>query len=583
MPLATHIRRRGAVYYYRIRVPVHLMAVVGRRELTRSLHTADAAVARRRQASLALLTERLWAALRPDMTPDEISSHIERWLMAKLDDDAAARDAHDADGRFATVMADLGDARERHAANDQTVSQRHVDELFSHAGVALGDREREIANRLMLRAHVRLLRAVTLRTQHGWLPYLKTDPGVAFLDRPLSEFGPEPPASMPTPTTQSSPMSSGTPPGTALSLKEAANQAIPEIARMEGLTPGRVDDYEVAVRMFIEWYGADPDLAAITPELAGRYKLDLTHYPTNAGKRLPYRNLDSVHDKLKAAKAAGERKTLNATTINTKYLTPLRRVIEWQRANGRRLDNPFVGVSVRARKQADPHAERRPFSDSEVRALFALPLFTGAAGTAHHKLYRAGPYRVSDWRYWVPLICLFSGLRLNEACGLTLADFNEEDGVAYIHVRDDAPGQRLKSAAARRRVPLHSELIALGLVQHVEQLRNRKRERLFEELKLGRRGVWSNKASKFFIDLVARVAEDDPGQPGKLTFHSTRHTVITRLRAAEVRMDVSKAIVGHEQGEVHGEYGGFDLKTLKVAIEKIDYDGLDLSSCRLQH
>lgn len=57
------LRRRGAVYYFRQRVPRALVATVGRVEVQRSLRTADPREAARRAAVVELGMARRWAAL----------------------------------------------------------------------------------------------------------------------------------------------------------------------------------------------------------------------------------------------------------------------------------------------------------------------------------------------------------------------------------------------------------------------------------------------------------------------------------------------------------------------------------------
>jgi hypothetical protein len=44
-----------------------------------------------------------------------------------------------------------------------------------------------------------------------------------------------------------------------------------------------------------------------------------------------------------------------------------------------------------------------------------------------------------------------------------------------------------------------------------------------------------------------------------------------------VRKDVSEEIIGHESKDTHSGYGKFDIPTLKGAVDKIVYPGLDLS------
>ena len=115
----------------------------------------------------------------------------------------------------------------------------------------------------------------------------------------------------------------------------------------------------------------------------------------------------------------------------------------------------------------------------------------------------------------------------------------------------------------------------------MRQWRDAGRVRLFDELKPDSKGYFSHKPSKRLNALIERIVDADPDEPGKLVFHSTRHTVATRLRAANVRKDVSEAIVGHEGTDTHSGYGTSDIPTLKDAVDRIVYPGLDLSKVRL--
>lgn len=182
----------------------------------------------------------------------------------------------------------------------------------------------------------------------------------------------------------------------------------------------------------------------------------------------------------------------------------------------------------------------------------------------------------------MPLICFFSGIRLKEACARAIADMKEEEGVTFFHVRDEQEGQSLKANASRRKVPLHRHLIDLWLIDQVRRWKADGQTRLFPELEADSKGYYSHGPSRLFNGWARRIVDDDPDDPGKLVFHSTRHTVLTRLRAADVREDVSHELVGHEPGTVHANYGKVDVPTLKRAVDKIDYPKLDLSKLHSQ-
>lgn len=350
---------------------------------------------------------------------------------------------------------------------------------------------------------------------------------------------------------------------------------------MEARHPGRdIEDYNGAVATFIDWWGSDPSLTEITPKRAGEFATALSHYPSNAHKRLPYRDMKSFAERLERAKSTGESAVLSASTINTKYITPLRRIFEWRKDRGLGAENPFVGITVRKPKRGNAKKARRDFSHREIIRFFSLPLFVGAEGSSGPKLYRPGGVMVSDWRFWVPLICMFSGMRLNEACGLAVADIKSNEGIDYFHVRDEVDGQSVKSDAARRMVPIHHLLLDTGFLEFVEAMRSQDNERLFEELQPDSNGYFSGPPSKFLNRLLDLIEDEDADSPGKLTWHSSRHTVVSRLRAGGVRQDVSEELVGHEGSGTQAGYGMVDLITLKSAIEKIAYRDLDLSPLR---
>jgi len=462
-------------------------------------------------------------------------------------------------------MDAFGGALLRKLESDPQDAKPYVDELVASLGLTLSERDYDMATRLMIRAQYDLLRALISRHTKQWRPWIDDDPAGALLARLSDEEAP------PTPAPTKVQAKFGL-------LSEVAREAIPDLARQEGFAPKRIADYENAVETFTLALGRDPDLSEVTADIAGRFMRDLTRYPTNVRKRKPYCELETFSARLEAAKAANEPDVLGPVTINTKYLTPLRRIFAWRRAECSDLANPFDRVSAPKPRRTDARKQRRIFSDSEVARLLALPVFTGSKGVAGPSLHQPGAVKVSDWRFWVPLICLFSGMRLNEACGLAVADVRHDHDVPHFHVRDEVPGQRLKSDAARRKVPIHDALLEIGILDFVEGQRRAGRVRLFEELEGDASGYFSGKASKFFHHLIAKIADDDPDHPGKLVFHSTRHTVITHLRAAEVREDVSKELVGHEQGETHGKYGVSPLDTLARAVNKVVYAGVDLGA-----
>lgn len=93
-----------------------------------------------------------------------------------------------------------------------------------------------------------------------------------------------------------------------------------------------------------------------------------------------------------------------------------------------------------------------------------------------------------DSHYWLPLLGLFTGIRLGELVQLRLQDIFEEDGVLIFNVtEDDNDGLTVKTDAAKRRIPVHSFLLQLGLQEYISFLKNRRAERLLPDFKKGTR------------------------------------------------------------------------------------------------
>ncbi|MCY1364594.1 Phage integrase family protein [compost metagenome] len=124
-------------------------------------------------------------------------------------------------------------------------------------------------------------------------------------------------------------------------------------------------------------------------------------------------------------------------------------------------------------------------------------------------------------------------------------------GIQCIRIDDSRDDQKLKNQSSRRVLPIHSELLNLGLLEHMDAVRVAGHSRLFPELE-ATRGKYGHAPSKWFSRYKAKLGIDDP----RKTFHSFRHTFIDDLREAGVQDSLIKQMVGHEDNSVtFGVYG----------------------------
>ena len=122
----------------------------------------------------------------------------------------------------------------------------------------------------------------------------------------------------------------------------------------------------------------------------------------------------------------------------------------WLVKQGYREDNPFSGVAPRRVHSA--RSERSPFTDGDLKLLFGTVVYTS-------KIY------AHDWQYWLPLLGLYTGARIEELCQLKGQDFKVIDGCHYISIHGEGDVEnRVKTPSSIRKIPLHNELISLGLL-----------------------------------------------------------------------------------------------------------------------
>jgi len=188
--------------------------------------------------------------------------------------------------------------------------------------------------------------------------------------------------------------------------------------------------------------------------------------------------------------------------------------------------------------------------------------------------------KLSEAARWGALIGLYTGARVAEVGQLALVDFTTVEGVPCLTITGDGEGQSIKNDDSGRTIPIHPDLLALGLMERVERLREAGEKRLFPGVKMdgvNGAGNWLSKAFSKHI-LRAQFPKLDKGRYG---FHSLRKTAVETMKAAKVPLEWRCAYVGHNLEEEHveaysGEYGPAQmLEAVAPGLSwKLDLDGL---------
>lgn len=336
--------------------------------------------------------------------------------------------------------------------------------------------------------------------------------------------------------------------------------------------------YDGLLWMTSSVWGEDRFLTSID-RLACRELLEVLRWlPSNSAKRFP--SLNAVQA-AKMAKKTGLKSVLSPGSING-YMAKLRALLTFAVNEGWIDRNPATGLSV-----VDPVRDkdkRRPFSLEQLRMIFEAPIYRGCVDD-EWRFGTPGPNRPRRARFWIPLIALFSGMRLNEICQLDVADVRNVEGIDCFWVTGGTTltsgDKRLKTASSERLIPIHPTLIAMGFMTFVAERRSGKK--LFRELPRSKAGYYSDSYSKWFARFLVKTGAARP----KTCFHSFRHCYRDALRNAGVGYEESLALGGwsgssRENDNVSEAYGkGVGVTRLAQAISRLGYPKLDLSFLEL--
>ena len=307
-------------------------------------------------------------------------------------------------------------------------------------------------------------------------------------------------------------------------------------ALRDEIGPKNVSQRATRLRLFSNYFEGKV-IGDITPNDIKNYMDDIAYYPTSRDVIgiAPGR---SVRDVIKLSKANKLRRddgkpydTLAEATVKG-YMLALANFIGFCDLKLAVLDR--TASRMKTIVDSAPKGERNPkepFTDGELTSIFSCRYFWQPAYNLPHQ-------------YWTPVIGLFTGARLSEICQLTTGDIKEyAPGAWQISFNDDEDGEddddgssrrrksnkRLKNKSSRRVMPVHPQLIELGLIDYWKK---RKRDGNVNLLgvKAAEKDGYGKVPGDFFRNKLLREYVGINSETK--VFHSFRYTFITRLRQA---------------------------------------------------
>ena len=182
----------------------------------------------------------------------------------------------------------------------------------------------------------------------------------------------------------------------------------------------------------------DIDAASVTRQQMRHVKNVLSKLPASRKKKKEFKG-KTVEEILQM----NYDKTLSSKSINDR-LEAISSMFRWATREKILVDNPAIGLRV---VDDTPEIEKvAPFTIQDIQ-----------------KIFFSGDYKLSSFenpaQFWVPLIGLYTGMRLEEICQLYCKDvYEDEDGIYIIDINLNDGGindKELKTKNAIRKIPVH--------------------------------------------------------------------------------------------------------------------------------
>lgn len=595
MARISYLLRRGASYYARIKVPTDLIDIIGKKELVKALGTKDENVAKREMWPVVEGWNRHFEDLRSRRditaddkavavwqhyetvlahdehtrrnmpTPDDIKAEEER-IFRRIDkgeirssDFVGMINAHTDLELMMRARTDDANNRSRRLASLKSsvvagsvaIIEPDVADFINRNRLLVdigSDEHRELCT-LMMRAEIEGLQR-TMERDKGDYSGKPTDPIV----KPATSTARE----------------AAAPGESIMEIFAIYERENPNSVTADTLAQARRD-----IGTYVDHVGATCPVQRVDKKSVREWKALLIKYPVKASETKVFAGM-RIAQIVKHNEEVGK-PVLTPRTVN-RYLSSLGAFCSWLVAHGYIDINPTDGMSLAKEKKKST----LPFTIDQMNILFASPLFAGCqSATEWSNIAKPGNVLIRDHRFWVPLIMLFSGARPAEIAQLATSDVRQEHGHWIMHITTEGDGDKsVKTAGSMRVVPIHPELLKLGLLNYHAGMKQAGQSRLFPQAERNSRGQmiadFSREFGRYLIRLGMKTGRG-------LSLYSFRHGAADALRRAGYLDENFGFILGHTKATTTGIYGIIPQGMLQQRVElvnSISYPTLDLEHLR---
>lgn len=346
----------------------------------------------------------------------------------------------------------------------------------------------------------------------------------------------------------------------ATSTAMLLDQAIADSESLEGsVLSGKTSyEYKRMQEKFAEWFATNKKRP--NPPMHNITKADISDY---------VKHLKTVEN-------------LTPYTIDAKYLPAITKLFQRARKSGafpEQGDFPTHGQRLMTTLQRTKKREKqkldKPYTTAELQVIFA-PENLNAVKKPHE--------------FWLPLLALFTGARLNELCQMLLADIIHKDGIWMFDINNKGE-KSVKTTSAVRKIPMSQTLIDIGLLEYLSDVQALKgATMLFPYLHRDKTGQhythdatrdWRAYRKKLGMAMGSLEARNDYDGG----FHPLRYNAINFWKDAKLPDQMRLEVAGHAVEGVSSRVyeKKFSVEATAPAIATLSYPEINFSGLRYEN
>jgi integrase len=327
-----------------------------------------------------------------------------------------------------------------------------------------------------------------------------------------------------------------------------------------------INEWEYIIKRFIELHG-DLPVNQISDNHIIIFRDTMRLLPPLRSPELKQMHINELCKMQKQGKFASEKSISNDTII--KMIGGLKAILQVMVCEGYIERNPATNKSP---KSSDNSKNRPPYETHELVKIFTSKLY-------EKPFSKNAIAKEHAYRFWSPLLALYTGCRAGEIAQLRISDIKQEKcqesggDIYYISINTIDAGKHIKSGNARRNIPIHDALIKMGFLTYVNKVKKAGHTQLFPEITLDKKSKPSTLISNWYGRYSKMLGVQNEGK----SFHSFRDNFRDACVNSMMNETEIYRLMGHAIGGAKNHYGnGLFISNTKKMIDRFYIKELDM-------